>query len=110
MRPSVVRTSQRSLLTSQKPNTRATATGRETLHIQICSRTSARPQANIQARIAFALSDVNTSDKVAFNVAKDGARALGVLDGSDRAHERHLHKKRRTGRGSFAFAGAGSLG
>ena len=50
--------------------------------------------------------DANTSDSAAFDVAKDGQKAIDALNGAAEAERRRILKSKRKHGGAFAFAGS----
>jgi len=52
------------------------------------------------------IEDANTSDSAAFDVAKDGQKAIDALNGAAEAERRRILKSKRKRGGAFAFAGA----
>ena len=62
---------------------------------------------NIKLRVAARIEDANTSDSAAFDVAKDGQKAIDALNGAAEAERRRILKsKRKRGGSAFAFAGS----
>ena len=62
----------------------------------------------LKLRVAARIEDANTSDDAAFNVAKDGEKAIAALNGAASAERRRILKSKRK-RGGSAFAVAGSF-
>ena len=61
----------------------------------------------IRLRVGARIADANTSDDAAFNVAKDGEKAIAALNGAASAERRRILKsKRKRGGSAFAFAGS----
>ena len=74
---------------------------------RIAQAASAEGQANIRLRVGARIADANTSDDAAFNVAKDGQKAIDALNGAASAERRRILKSKRKRDGSaFAFAGS----
>ena len=63
--------------------------------------------AYLKLRVAARIADANTSDDAAFDVAKDGQKAIDALSGAASAERRRILKsKRKRGGSAFAFAGS----
>jgi len=73
---------------------------------RIAQAASAQGQANIKLRVAARIEDANTSDDAAFNVAKDGEKAIAALNGAAAAERRRILKSKRKRGGAFAVAGS----